>query len=400
MKFKKQILPPDTYHAPAGTVEVDGDRLKHWEDTFSTMKERGVKVGVAWDHPKDPLSEAQPLEGKFSGSAQDNIGFLESITVIDDAAEIIIDVPREEDAEKVRHNLAEVSPVIFPEWKDGKANTYEDCITQIGLVRLPVEANQAPFQLVMSTVDGHEIYKLPEATSSTITMSTVDGSTVYKLATDMEEEKAEVEKSGIPVDLERLKHIIELLADDQLMMPEDTTAENFFERLEATLLTKKAIEEKQMGSQDLEPSKEVATLSTDTTDTKPQDPTPLEMYSTREHREKRAIELSTLIKTGRCTPAEAEERKESVQIIMMDLNDKGEHKLTSVEEWIESRKACPPGTFWTDEQKTTMMSNDLVALQHPPGTTAEETRESAKANANEILSRRRGGGPKVTLPAK
>jgi hypothetical protein len=367
-QFKKRILEVDTYHSPDGEVVVTPERLAHWAATFDTMNE-GAKIPVAWDHSDDP-KQASPIARKGrKRSAQNNVGELVSFAVTPDgqAADIVLDIPLEADAEKVENNLAEVSPVIFEKWVDGQKNEFTDCITHVDLVNHPVDASQTEFTqcgLRMGLDTGNpQTYRLAAEDSA-------DGKT------------EETEGEGVPVMPERLTKVITALEGVGVILPDDTDSESFFDRLETALLTLAHAEENEVGTQELEPSPDVAALSLEGQED-PKDDSPEVKFITKSHQTAVMSRLSLLLEKGQCTPAEFEARQEPVGAIRLSLNDQGEHTPTSVESWIESRESVPEGTFWDGETRTRM--SKLVVAKHPAGTTDEETEESAQENADAIL---------------
>ena len=206
--------------------------------------------------------------------------------------------------------------------------------------------------------------------------------TLYPLAADDPAEDTEDNEpeNGVPVMPERLSSVIEALEGVGVVLPEDTDASTFFDRLETALLTLAKMEETEVGTENLEPSEEVAALSLES---QAKEDSPETKFITKQHRSTVMQQLSLLLKDGQCTPAEFEEQQKSVDVIRLSLNNEGEHTPTAVETWIKSRQAVPPRTFWSDEQLTRMST--LEPLAHPAGTTDVETEESAQAAADEIL---------------
>jgi hypothetical protein len=85
-------------------------------------------------------------------------------------------------------------------------------------------------------------------------------------------------------------------------------------------------------------------------------------FGEKQHRQNIASQLESLLKNGKCTPAEYHQQKQNAGAIKLSLDKNGNPAKSSVESWIDSREAVPQGTFWSDEQKLTRMS-----VQSHPG---------------------------------
>lgn len=148
-KFRKAILKPGKYHSPDGVVEVTPARLRHWEQQFRQMSKANQIIPIDWDHA-DNQADLQPLTMDAydrKRSAANTIGHLADFRVNADgtAAEITLDLRTAKAVEAAEQNTVYVSPVLFPEWRDGAGNTYQDCITHVDMVNHPVDHSQTPF---------------------------------------------------------------------------------------------------------------------------------------------------------------------------------------------------------------------------------------------------------------
>lgn len=379
-KFTKNILQVGTYHSPDGEVTVTPDRLKHWAESFKRMKAANIGIPVGWDHDDDPANSIPVQFSTKRGKrrpANGTAGYLDDFTVSKDgqSATIALDIPRAEDAEKVRHNLAYVSPVIYEQWVDGKKTSHEDCITHVDLVQHPVDNSQSKFS---------------ESIACAFRMGLDTGKpNIYRLQTEDEEmpeppeepssedvvvEETNADFSDVMVLLERCCNIV---------LPKDTTPENLVERLKTALLTKDAME-----------SEDTMDMSTDTSDLDAATPQLQAMsleakkwrlHADSQHRGAVAKRLSALLDSGRCTPAEHKSKEASLKAVRLSLNNEGEHEPGTLEAWIESREAVPAGTFWDPEVRTQRMA--LEAAPHPDVVSQTLTRDEAKKEAKRILSR-------------
>ncbi len=360
MKFKKGMLEVGrTYQSPDGPLPVTVERLRHWRDTFHRFKSLGLKVPVFFGHQDDPKKTVpvKRLPRNCAGQLHDM-----ELSADGRKAEFVIDVPRPEDASKVEHNLVELSPVIFEEWTDGDGTIHKDCITDVDLVVHAVDQRQEDFK---------------PAIACSIRLGLDKGKPViYRLADheddddDSDHNSDGDEANGDGSD--RVKRVIEGMAALNIIVPDDTTVENFFERVESALLTAAAMGDGGVDNEQLEAtSPEFAAFSLDS---------PLAKFQSKGHQKGVMARLDAILKKGRCTPVEYKDRKPQVGAIRLSLNKSGEHKPTEIESWIESREAIPVGSCW-DAQKQTRMSN-LEVVPHPDGLAGDEVTEE---QANEIV---------------
>lgn len=363
MKFKKGMLEVGrTYKSPDGPLPVTVKRLRHWRDTFHRFKSLDLKVPVFFGHQDDP-KKAVPVKRL----PKDCAGELLDMELSADGrkAEFVIDIPRDEDASKVQHNLVELSPVVFEKWTDGDGTVHEDCITDVDLVVHAVDHRQEDFQPVIAC---------------SIRMGLDKGKPViYRLAehaddsnTDHDSDDDDSENSD---GSDRVKRVIEGMAALNIIVPDDTNIENFFERVESALLTAAAMGDGvDMGTEGLEASSpEFAAFSL---------ASPLGKFQSKQHQTGVMTRLNLLLQEGRCTPVEHKDQQPHVGKISLSLNAAGEHNPTHIEAWIESREAVPAGTFWDSEKRTRM--GNLEVVPHPEGLAGDEVTEE---QADEIVDK-------------
>lgn len=352
-----------TYESPDGPLSVTAERLRHWRDTFRKFKSLGLKVPVFFGHQDDPkvTVPATRLPSDCAGRLHDLV-----LSENGRKAEFVIDVPRPEDASKVENNLVELSPVIFENWTDGDGTVHKDCITDVDLVVHAVDHRQEDFK---------------PAIACSIRMGLDKGKPViYRLADHKDDDDDNTdhdsdESNGDGSD--RVKRVIEGMAALNIMVPDDTTVENFFERVESALLTAAAMGDGGVNTDELQAtSPEFAAFSLDS---------PLVKFYAKGHQKGVMERLDAILQEGRCTPVEYKDRKPLVGAIRLSLDKSGEHKPTEVESWIESREAIPVGSCW-DAQKQTRMSN-LEVVPHPDGLAGDEvTEEQAEEIVDEMFA--------------
>ncbi len=174
-----------------------------------------------------------------------------------------------------------------------------------------------------------------------------------------------------------IKDLIVELEKFDIILPDDTDEENFFERLQVGLKTAAA-------HQGLDEQGDANKLDNETTIADAGGVAMMSLqvkgmlgYAERQHRDAVEATLESLLKSGRCTPAEFHERKQGVQTLRLSLDDSGNPTPTDLEKWIASRQPLPRGTFWEPEQRTQRMTAEV---EEPPETlTGRES--DAKVNA-------------------
>ncbi|MBC8868622.1 MAG: hypothetical protein H8E44_04360 [Planctomycetes bacterium] len=199
------------------------------------------------------------------------------------------------------------------------------------------------------------------------------------LAGDYEDDEFDGDDVGDQNEAAIIKDLIEELAKFDIILPEDTDDENFFERLQVGLKTAAAHQ-----GLDEDEGDGMQAWDNDTTVADAGGVAMMSLqvkgvmgYAERQHRDAVAATLTSLLKSGRCTPAEYHDRKQGVESLRLSLDEQGNAAPTDLEKWIASRQPLPRGTFWDEEEKSKRMS---VEVEEPP----EEltgTESDAKVNA-------------------
>ena len=374
-KLTKRILLEDrTYHSPDGEVAVTPERRKHWAKSFETLKSNGINIPVYWGHSDDPATRL-PIATKNSRKRlpSEGVGWLTDFKALPDGGvEIELDV-RDKDAEKVDANVAEISPVIFDSFKDGEDQSYEDIVGGMDLVHYPVDSTQTDFE--PST-----------AVACSLRMSLESKPfTTYRLAAADQPAAGE---DGQPsnISTERLSSVIAALSEMGVVLPEDTvTVREFFERVEAALLTAAAMQGGGTDAMD-ETTPEFAALSLER---EKREAIEKEREQERKYNDKQlqttvAGRLQLALENGQVSPARVEDLTAQVGTVRLSLNEDGEHTPSTVEAIISTLEANPPGTFWTDEERTKHMSVEEV---NKPGMVTEGDDDVSAEEADDIVDR-------------
>lgn len=174
-----------------------------------------------------------------------------------------------------------------------------------------------------------------------------------------------------------IKDLLTELEKFDIILPDDTRPDNFLERLQVGLKTAAAHQ-----ALDGEPIGNVSDTDTTVADSGGVAMMSLQVkgvlgYAERQHRGAVEATLESLLRSGRCTPAEFHDRKASVPSLRLSLDESGNAEPTDLEKWIASRQPLPAGTFWSGEERTKRLA---VEAEEPPE--AYTGRESdSKVNA-------------------
>lgn len=413
-KFKKKVLEPGTYQSPDGEIVITPERINHWVNSFHKMKEAGLKIPTPWGHQ----SKANPdYEEREFNESKYNAGFLENFEKDDKGALIaIVDVPREEDADRVGTVVQEVSPQVETAWKDGKGRVWEDVITHLAFVTHPVVPGQDNFESI--TPLGATRLSLKHKLSNSITGEAKMAKENEGLDTEVdkvdetEETSKPSKKSKKPKKEKEMEHafesgdnetsgldaeLIDLLASVGIIIPDDTTQEDFMPALKAACATLKHSKEGGMGDmgggdQDLLQGLDLSGMEDALAGAGGQDgekppvdaaggqdagqdpnkgplmeqPPSMSMSLNKNHEDKIAMlsakleeadrtrmsnEVELLLSQGKITPVIATKLKNDLKGYRLSLGSNGKQEPSMVQSHIDNFKLMPEGSAWSNDQR-------------------------------------------------
>lgn len=395
--FTKAVLALGAYQSPDGVINVTPDRLRHWEKEVKRVQSAGYTIPMHWDHAElsdmDSLSpirmDSQPR------SAANTVGKLLDFQVAPDgkSAELTVETLTKSASEKAEKNAVFVSPVLLKEWKDGAGHSYADVIGSVDLVDYPVDHSQGPFvPVTMSTTkrlscclrmsnSPTKIYRLSE--NSPVDDIDEDKKVPSEEMPDtdskppMEEPPAE-ESTTSPM----LSDVIANLAKMKIVLPSDTDTTNLLDRLNTALLTANAQndlggpEEVPEGSNTVvDPS--VATMSLRMNQ--------LESKLLEGEKNKLVDRLDSLLKTGRCSPAEHNAQLRALNATRMSLAKDNSVVTGDSGKWIESREVVPEGAFWDPSEKIKRLGSQPATAPTEWSTKDQPDIEAMKRQKREML---------------
>lgn len=174
-KFLKPCLGPGQWvvqgeDGEPGLFTADPARVKRWADNGKAMLSAGLKIPVIWEHtlePGDksglPLTDAELLRSMRDQDAiltKYNAGFVTDFVLNDDQLAFELDIPLEEDAEKVGTTVQAISPLIEDDFIDGDGRQWRDSICHVALTNKPVISQQGPFKRVAASLKSMRFVRL------------------------------------------------------------------------------------------------------------------------------------------------------------------------------------------------------------------------------------------------
>jgi hypothetical protein len=244
LRFKKQILKPGKY-AVVGLdgsrqeEEISKERISHWVRTFQEMRKRGIRLPAPWGHHLGVVA-GKSTEGSLLSDPRANAGFWRDLWQTEDG-ELWgeLEVYSQEDANKVGTVIQEVSPFVKSSWTDGLGNSYQDAVLHIALCTNPVVPGQSNF-IPSSTPSSSDA---SPATGMALSLSgwqcalgeRDDGSqhagSNYDNSVGEDSNLNPFFSSKFKTPTGSLSEALSALKSLGLELPEDTTVDNFLERL-------------------------------------------------------------------------------------------------------------------------------------------------------------------------
>jgi len=365
--FRKAVLAVNQYQSGDGAVTVTSDRLKHWEGQFRKLTEAGYAIPMHWNHAAiDDFELLSPitmdsLSKRDTRGAHNTEGRMTDFRVSPDgqSAEITVEVLTPSAQEKVEANSVFVSPVIFPEFRDGHGNSYADVITSVDLVDYPVDHSQGPF------IPTHEPALMGCAIRMGLAPKYYQPDKVKRMDMVGDQPAAGPDDMGPTPDAggDIVAQIIAALAQGGIVLPEGTDASNIVQAIQTAM----------GGGQDQTPdtvvSPDIQTMSLAKVRA-------AQTYAERYFREGLTAKLNALRDSGRMSDDEYKVKLASVGVARLSLNNKGEAAPTELDRWIEARNPIPEGTFKTATFQSKASSKlARMSVAEPPTPKGDVPRE-------------------------
>jgi len=233
-RAKKVLLKTGKYQAPQGELDATRPYLARLVENFKKMTALGIKVPVCWGHQKKAVpGDDEDIANEAFYKSRFNAGYLDGLSVEGDDLALTLDCPglaldeaghllsqaKTDDGVPVQTAISEVSGAIKEKWKDGKGRLWNNALLHVALTPLPVVADQGSFTALSAG----------DFTLSLITLGDDD-------VADKEDKAPDTSGEGPSME-SKFKAVLEKLAEKyQINLPDDTTPENAWERLEIALM--------------------------------------------------------------------------------------------------------------------------------------------------------------------
>jgi len=342
--FRKAVLSVNEYQSGDGSVTVTPDRLRHWEDQFGRLKDAGYAVPMHFNHADlDDLEMLSPiamdsLTRRDTRGAHNTEGRMVDFKVTPDgqSAEITVEIMTPSAIEKVENNSVFVSPVIFPEFRDGHGHTYADVITSVDLVDYPVDHSQGPFipaepalmgcgirMGIRPTIFKPKVLRMDMAYDS-------DAAPAAPPGNDMDESRSDADSI--------IKMIVDVMQEVGVQLPEDTNAANIVDNIRMVL----GNGGQGGGNPDngtVAVSPEIQTMSALVRNSR--------AYAERAYHRELLGRLEGLRDSGKILDEEFSLYAAKVAAQRLSLDPYSKPKQGDVERFMQSRQVIPVGTFKT-----------------------------------------------------
>lgn len=225
-RFRKELIRPAKYLANGKLFEATPDRIDHWYNQVRAMKARGIHVPLSIGHIPDAVPRTQAEHAALEESkARAIVGYLDDVEKTDDGRVFVLgDAPAYEvDLDSgclvnraTGHAVKEVSGGFWQNWVDGSGNAWQDVLTHVALVPLPVVPGQSGFT------------PLATMPSEFYTLST--------LSADMDTDNNDDTTNG-GGDTSKMKQAIQLLKEKKgINLPENCTADDVWDHIITALM--------------------------------------------------------------------------------------------------------------------------------------------------------------------
>lgn len=245
----KDILYGGTYTLADGRKFVcKPEEIPHYHRRMKDFLSAGIPIPIAWEHQNGFKPKTrQDIETHLAEKTRRALGWAEEAILNPGGfLESKIEIPLEDDRKKLPV-VRFVSPTIEYDWTDPTGKTWEGpSITQLAVTTRPVQMNQKPFAL------SNKSKRQPICLS----LASV------QLGENAMADEFEADEGADT----KMKDVIEKLKTHNLVLGDDTTKENFFDRICVALDTKAAHEGKDTETED----EDVEAMATET-------PTPMMM---------------------------------------------------------------------------------------------------------------------------
>lgn len=257
MEFIKHILYPATFSVDSADgsrrpLHASGEAINRWVNNTKAMIAAGLKIPAPWRHDDSAVPAADVALS--DDDSRRNAGYWKDFWVEPTNGHLYgkLFVPDttpsgkpNPELDKIGTSVTEVSPYIKQtEWTDGLNRTWKDFFAHVALVTHPVVPNQenfvpaqaGAFALSLSNVLYRSEADMALAAPPTSTRANADTNSLGTLPSNPKPDTAGLDKAGGA----SITDVLDALREFGLDLPNDTTQDNFAERVIVAIRALKA----------------------------------------------------------------------------------------------------------------------------------------------------------------
>ncbi len=375
---RKALLPPGDYESPDGAVRVSTQRIRHWIEQGKAMLGLGMRIPCCWGHqPKAKPATIKEVEELEYWKSKFNAGYLTDLEEDYDGTFMgHLDLPGLDlDPEsgclidsQTKTAIGEVS-IAFDDFTDGTGKVWPDAVIHVALTPHPVWHGQEGFT--------------EQSLQTGLRLSLAQHLTRFATGEYPVAEEKKDDKGGDVASATDLKKVLELLAAKDIIMPEDTTDENFMERLCIVLTAlsghggTKPPEPPEEEQKEMKVEEEPAMMSLEKRMATDPIVAALVNRVDREAKVQRERKIVLLVKRG-LPVATANKLRQQASAVRLSLSATGDVEESEVDRTIALlEESLPPA----DVYATQSGSSPVVEEMPPEGLTSERTSQIANGLA-------------------
>lgn len=321
------------------------DDLKDKADKFQRMIDSGLRIPAPWKHYKiGPQPESQLTEQLTSTDPDSrmNAGWWERLWQDEDGTLTgELNVPLEQDSERVGTTVTEVSPTIR-DWVDGQGKEWPDSIYHIALVTHPVAQGQENFKRVPDEVS--VALSLNDEPGLVVSLSDLKESTLSSEGVQMATEETPTSQTPVSASGAGIKEALAVLKKVGLVLPDDTTPENLLERIVIAGTAAAGVTEEEEPTNQGTPKEQPTPIAMSVGEPNVSDK--LLSFATKQAKTEYERRIKALVDTGRIAPKSVTEKLNPLlEGFQLSLDEEtGEPNPTQLDTVLDVLEALPEGS--------------------------------------------------------
>lgn len=331
----------------------------------------GWQIPVCWDH-QDVGPVRLSHADRSASLVKNTIGYVDRFDVKNGVLCALADIPDPADA-KVADKVKYTSPCMDRNWRDSDGRVW------VGYTVQHVAITNRPVQRRLNTTVKLSISHPSRVCLSWGEFTPMADETKDDKSTESNENKSTETGSGGDGSPNHFSDAINMLAERGIILPEDTTAENAWERLTIALTALNGADEV------TDTEEEIGTVTTNN-----DSPLMLSLQKQRQQLEKftradLANRINTCVSSGRITPQVGRKLSEQLTKVKLSFNKDAELQPNDLITRIEAYEDLPKGAGWTPTGKRVKLSNTAAReVNMPKQLESDEPDDSPEARKKRL----------------